>query len=269
METETAPPSVPPPKPAVSGRRRKWPRFLARMRQFWRRLLLLLGPIVLTAVLVAGFWMFDARIGLELLVISLVSFLGLGTTVILAPAAVGKGLDLPFLDQTFELHLGTWQIAAWLIYLNIAAAFLYAYNLDLLERVPVIGPFLYRARQNAMVALEDHKWIRRLAGVGVMIFVLLPGPGSGQLGGCFVGRVIGLPRRSVFGVVAFAGTFVAVLYAAFGNYIQRVLDDADVGPWIRVGTVLIVLVVAAVLIKLLRYLGRQPLPPDVPEEPPA
>jgi len=235
------------------------------MRQFYRRLFLFLGPLVLTALLVAGFWAFDARLGWELLVLSLVSFLGLGTAVILAPAAVSGGIDLPFLAQPFEIHLGTWQIAAWLIYLNMAAAFLYAYNLDLLERVPVIGPYLHRARLNATIALNEHKWIRRLAGVGVVFFVLLPGPGSGQLGGCFIGRVLGLKRRTIFLVVSLAGALVCVLYAVFGQYIKGVLDDADVGPWIRIGTALLLVVVFALLVKLLRYLVRQPLPPEVEE----
>jgi uncharacterized membrane protein len=219
---------------------------------------------VVTGLLITGFWVLDGRIGLELLVISLASLFALGTTVILAPAAVGSGLRIPLVDMTFHLQLGTWQIAVWLIYLNIAAAFLYAYNLYLLERVPVIGPYLYRARLNAMTALETHKWIRRLAGVGVILFVLLPAPGSGQLGGCFVGRVIGLKRRTVFLVVSMAGTLVALAYAAFGDYIKRILDSADVGPWIRVGGVLVMLVVVAFLVKILRHLGREPVPPPPP-----
>ena len=106
---------------------------------------------------------------------------------VLAPAAVGSGVPIPLLGITVEVHLSTWQIAVWLMYLNAASALLYAYNLDLLERVPGIGPYLLRARRNAVKSLDRHRWIRRLAGVGVGLFVLTPLPGSGQLGGASSG----------------------------------------------------------------------------------
>ena len=249
MESPT-PASPPPRPPGRPGLRRRWPRIKARTRTVWRRLLTLLGPIVLTALLLWGVsLLFSPRIASELLVISAASLLWAGTTVILAPAVLGT-----------TIHLGTWDIAVWMIWMNAAAAYLYAYNLDLLEKIPVIGPYLRRARRNARASLEHHPWIRRLAEFGVAVFVLSPLPGSGQLGGCFIGRVLGLPRRTVFLVVTLAGVSVAVLYALFGNYIQGILDHAEIGVWVRVCGAVGILVLCWFLFRLLKYLGREEAP---------
>lgn len=246
MET-TQPASAP--KTKASGRRRKWPRFLARTRTFWRRLLTLLGPIVFTGLLIAAAAVYSERLGYELGVITAASFLGFGTTVIFSSAVLGE-----------RITLGTWEIALWMIYLNMATAFLYSWNLDLLEKLPWVGPYLRRARKNATTMLDDHKWIRRTAAFGVGLFVLSPLPGSGQLGGCFVGRIIGLHRRTTFLVVTLSGTIVAVGYALFGAYIGDVLDDNEVKTWIRVVGAIVFLAMGWLMFKMLRYLGREDFP---------
>lgn len=226
------------------------------MRTIWRRLLTLLGPFVLTALLVAGIALWQKQVAYELAVISAASFFGLGTTVIFSSAVLGE-----------NIHLETWEIALWMMYLNAAAAFLYAYNLDLLEKLPWVGPYLRRCRKNAAVILEEHKWIRRLAAVGVGLFVMTPLPFSGQLGGCFVGRLIGLSRRITFLVVTLAGTIVCVGYAFFGAYLGGLLDDHEVKTWIRIVGAVVLVATLWFLFKMLRYLGREDLTPGGVESP--
>jgi len=207
---------------------------------------------------------FSPRVAYELMILSAASLFWFGTTVIFTPilgvelAGGTRGLELPLVNTTIEIHLGVWDIGLWLMFLNTAAAFLYAYNLDLLERVPGIGPYLQRARKNAGATLEHYRWIRRLAEAGIVIFVLSPLPGSGQLGGCFVGRVIGLSKRTIFLVVSLAGVAVAALYSMFAGYLARTLDTAEVSGWTRVAGLAVVIVLAWLIFKLLRHLGREP-----------
>lgn len=250
--------------PAASGRRRWWPRARARVRRTGRRLLTLLGPFVVVGLTLWSIHLFvSPRVAYELMILSAASLFWFGTTVIFTPilgvemADGTRGLELPFGGPTIEIHLGVWGIGLWLMFLNTAAAFLYAYNLDLLERVPWIGPYLRRARHNAGVTLERHPWIRRMAEAGMVLFVLSPLPGSGQLGGCFVGRVIGLPKRTIFFVVALAGVAVAALYAMFAGYLAKMLDTAEVGGWLRVAGFVVLLVLVGLIFKFLRYLGRE------------
>ena len=93
----------------------------------------------------------------------------LGTTVILGPAVLTK--------SAIE-HLSSWDLAFMVIVLNTAMAFLYAFNLDLLGRLPKAGPAFLRARDEAGHALRERPWIRRWATFGVGLFVLLPAAGQ-------------------------------------------------------------------------------------------
>ena len=98
-----------------------------------------------------------------------------------------------------------------------------------------------------------------------MFFVLSPLPGSGQLGGCFVGRVIGLPKRTIFLVVALAGVAVAALYAIFADYLARTRRhgrrSAGVDPC-RGALSWSFLILAWLIFKFLRYLGREEPAPE-------
>ena len=262
QEQETADPA--PDAPASNGRRRWWPRAKARVRQFSRRLMTLLGPFVVVGAVLWAIYVFESpRVAYELMILSAASLLWLGTTVIFTPilgvdmGGGTRGLELPFGGPTIEIHMGVWQIGIWLMFLNTAAAFLYAYNLDLLERVPVIGPYLKRARHNVGETLKTHPWIRRMAEAGIVLFVLSPLPGSGQLGGCFIGRVIGLPRRTTFFVVTLAGVAVATVYSMFAGYLARVLDTMEVETWMRVVLFVAALVFAWLIFKFLKYVGRE------------
>ena len=60
---------------------------------------------------------------------------------------------------------------------------------------------------------RTHPWIRRWASLGVGFFVVTPLPGSGVLGGCIIGRVVGLTRWQTFLTVTTANVVVSVLYA--------------------------------------------------------
>jgi uncharacterized membrane protein len=246
------------------------------MRKTGRRTLTLLGPFAVIGLALWLVWIFASpRDSYELMILSAASFFWFGTTVIFTPILgvdVGggmRGLELPFGGPTIEIHFGVWDIALWVMLLNTAAAFLYAYNLDLLERLPVVGPYLQRARRNARTTLDRHPWIRRLAEAGIVLFVVSPLPGSGQLGGCFVGRVIGLPKRTTFLVVALAGIGVSAFYAMFAGYLAKMLDEADVGPWFRVGGFVVVLVLAWLIFKLLKWLGREEGPAGASGDGPA
>ena len=96
-----------------------------------------------------------------------------------------------------------------------------------------------------------------MAEAGIVLFVLSPLPGSGQLGGCFIGRVIGLPRRTTFFVVTLAGVAVATFYAMFAGYLAKVFDGMEMQTWMRVLLFLFALVVAWLIFKFLKYLGRE------------
>ena len=114
----------------------------------------------------------------EVLGVAGLSFFGLGTSVILGPAAWGPNV---------LQGLSTWDLAVVVMWLSVATGFLFSYNLDLLHRLPVVGPWLGRARAGAVEQLACRPWIRRWAVVGVAFFVFRrcprPARSAGASGG--------------------------------------------------------------------------------------
>lgn len=161
------------------------------------------------------------------------SFFGLGTSVILGPAAWGPGVlkDLP-----------TWDLAFVVMWLSVATGFLFSYNLDLLHRLPLVGPWLGRARAGAVHQLGERPWIRRWAAAGVGVFVFLPLPASGTIGGSVMGRLLGLRRFPCFLAVSLGSIAAAALYAYGGAGLARWTQRHDVPAWARVLMVVGVLV---------------------------
>ncbi len=221
---------------------------------FWLRVLYMLGPFAATAAvlglvyLFAGLWTLN-----EVWITGTVSLLGAGTTVIFGKAALG--------DATFDLQLGTWQLAYIVMYVNAVSTFFYTYNLDLLQRVPKVGPTLRRARRNAAVMLKRRPWIRRWAVVGVGLFVITPLPGSGALGGALVGRIVGVSKRATFISVSIAGVVVSIAYALLAEELKQALDRLEqfTPPWVRVAVfVLAAIVMVYVMTKLVRWLAANP-----------
>ncbi|MHC5010475.1 MAG: small multi-drug export protein [Planctomycetota bacterium] len=161
-----------------------------------------------------------------------------------------------------DIVVGTWDLAWLVMYVNAASAFFYAYNLDLLERVPKLGPYLRRARMNAVVQLQEHPWVRRLATFGVGLFVFSPLPGSGSFGGCLAGRIVGLTAWASFVIVSIAGAFVAVGYAAGGRALEKWLDANDLSTPVRVAGALVAIALVSLLVTIVRRLARAPLPSE-------
>lgn len=220
MSPDPLPPSAPAPAAVTVPARSDPP-----ARPGWVRLSLVVAPLafVVLAWFVVLVWRGGAY-AREIAYATGACLFPLGTTVILGPAVLTKSAIA---------HLTAWDLAWMVIVLNTAMAFLYAYNLDLLGRLPKVGPAFVRAREEASRTLRDRPWIRRWATIGVGVFVLLPLPGSGALGGCVVGGLIGLSQTRTFAIVSIANGAVAVLYAWAGDALGDWLDAHDVGLWGR------------------------------------
>ena len=159
------------------------------------------------------------------------------------------GPSVIFLAKEFDA-LGTWPLAGVVAYFSVLTAFFYAFNLDVLERLPKVGVWLRRVSINTRRTLSGRPWIRRWATVGVGMFVLMPLPGSGTLGGSLMGRLVGLTPRATFGAVAIAGILVSAAYARLGKTVE------DLPLWIRISGGLVLCVTLALVGRWLVRQGR-------------
>ncbi|MFM8980947.1 MAG: small multi-drug export protein [Planctomycetia bacterium] len=221
----------------------------------WRRAALVLGPLGVTALAWAVTWMLGgSRLANESLVAAGLFLTIVGATVILGPSVVGQ-------DYGFG-HLTTWQLVGVTAFMTVVTAFFWTYNLDLLERIPRLGPILRRSRMRMAGGLAEHPWIRRLAVFGVGFFVLLPLPGSGTLGGSLVARIVGLKRKVGFLAVSAGGLAVTVVYGQFGDAVASLAESYELGVPAKVALALGFVASLWIVGKLVIRLGRETRRPE-------
>jgi uncharacterized membrane protein len=219
-------------------------------REHHNRWLTLALPAAVSLGVWASCWVVaGTRVAWEVLTAAGASAVVFGTTTVFG-AAVVPGLTLD-----------TWHIAAVVAYMGALLSFVYAYNLDLLERLPRVGDYVRRARVGAEQSLAAHPWIRRFATAGVALFVLTPLPGSGALGGSVVGRLVGLGPLRTFLATAIASIAVCAIYAAAGAPLARWLDAAKVGIVGRLVAVAGLLAVVYLMYRLVRRFAAK-VPPE-------
>ncbi|NIR32725.1 MAG: small multi-drug export protein [Gammaproteobacteria bacterium] len=166
---------------------------------------------VLTAIPVA---LLGVAVGAGVLVLrehELASFFGL----VLLAFPAGRFLALaPVAYQGFAFS--PFVIAGIVLLVETCVALFVSVNLDVLHGLPRIGKGLRAMEQGGEATLAQHPWIRRTTWTGVALFLSLPLPTTGPVGGTVIARLIGLgPERSFAAVVAgdALGVFVVALAA--------------------------------------------------------
>ena len=108
---------------------------------------------------------------------------------------------------------------------------------------------------------------------------MTPLPGSGSLGGCLMGRLMGVSKLACAVAVSMAGMIVAVGYALLADELIDLLDHESIPNWARVAGALIVILLLVLIVRWVRRLAEAPLVPagaaapsgddSVAEDPPA
>ncbi len=123
---------------------------------------------------------------------------------------------LPFGSETgipYGVGLGIHPvlIAATILWVNLWGTMFLVLNLQLLDRVPRLGPWIARREDKAKVFWGRHHKLRDLGLVGLGVFVMLPLPGTGAVPGSLLGRVGGFPWALTW-LAVFLGSAVRVVF---------------------------------------------------------
>lgn len=149
---------------------------------------------------------------------------GVTLTVFLSKLAIFQGAIEGHDWSPWTLALIAWEIDL----IGSALILLWVARLELL---PVIGPALRRAHAEAHEALRVYPGLRRMAVLGIALFVFVPIPGSGALTGTLIGQIVGLSRPTGFLTVAVGAGVACACYAGAAVYLGdqwRVLLES---PW--------------------------------------
>ncbi|MCZ6596246.1 MAG: small multi-drug export protein, partial [Planctomycetota bacterium] len=142
---------------------------------------------------------------------------GLGSLTLTSLVALGKFVI--FAGLRGETSLGPWALALMVWLIDLLVAFLLASGLESLERAPVLGRWLRRARRRAMDVLTEYPRFERMAFLGVALFVLMPIASTGAVTGSFAARIMGLSRLAGVVAIALGSAGTAVLFAMIAQFL--------------------------------------------------
>lgn len=148
------------------------------------------------------------------------------------------------------LPFSPFLIAGVVLLVEACIAFFVSVNLDVLHGLPRIGKGLGAMEQGGEATLARHPWIRRTTWTGVVLFLSLPLPTTGPVGGTLIARLIGLGAARSFGAVMI-GNALGVSLLALGA--QGIISWVPLQPDGALVSVLRIAVIVA-LIALLTWL---------------
>ncbi len=118
-----------------------------------------------------------------------------------------------------ELYGGPWTLALMVWLIDVMVAFVLASGLSSLERAPVLGGWLRRARERAHEVLDEYPRLERMAFFGVAVFVFLPVASTGAVTGSFAARILGLSRIAGVLAIALGAAGTTVIFALLATYL--------------------------------------------------
>lgn len=141
---------------------------------------------------------------------------------------------------------------------SIVALFL-VWNWSLTLKIPLIGQWIDRATNRGARVLARRPWIRRLAFLGLALFVVIPFQGSGGVGGAVIGRIMGMKWYKVWAAVTIGAISGSLLIAYLSDSLFESLKIG--GPY-----VFAVILTVGVAVAIARHLRETPADPDQPDQ---
>ena len=206
--------------------------------------LTLVGPIFLTLLILAiiGAFKGPAFVG-RLVTTAVATFFFFGKLVILG----GTNGEVDLIRSFFT----TEELVVLVLYLDLVTACVLTFHLGFLFKLPLIGSKLTDLILDGQFILHSNPWMKRMTFLGLVVFVVLPGPATGSTGASIVGRLLGMSRL---------GTFVAIVLGSLLGCAGYYLGAEFMRPYIAgenraflIGGV----VVLVGLVLLLNYRYRQ------------
>ncbi len=125
-------------------------------------------------------------------------------------------------------------IASLSLIFDFAIAVALSAGLSRFENLPLIGKGIASARTKAHEVLLRYPGLRRMAFWGVALFVFLPLPASGAVGGTFAGVLFGLPRTSRVIAITLGSAAVTVVFTTLALVMGNEAESLLKNPWLGV-----------------------------------
>ncbi len=119
------------------------------------------------------------------------------------------------------------QLFAMVTWMDFMVALFVTFHMGILFRIPWLGPKIAGLTSDSRFIMDQQPWIRRLAFLALVGFVIFPTSTTGSIGGSIFGRLLGLGRlRTLLGVVG-----GSVLGNGLMFVFAREINDLNDGPY--------------------------------------
>lgn len=153
-------------------------------------------------------------------------------------ALAGGGKLVILAGALADAPVGTWGLAALLVYLDLATALVALAGLPLLYRIPGAGPRIAAARSAGWRFVRRHPWAYRATWLSLAGFVAVPFNGTGALVGAFLGRMLGLSRPAIVTATVFGSVTGSIALALAGDLWAERVSTVAGHPILAVAAVL-------------------------------
>lgn len=178
------------------------------------------------------------------------------TVAALAALPIGKFIILTGAVDDNPFGLNQWQLASMVIFMDTWVAYVLAYNLHRVYKIPRVGPWLHDVQNYCRYWLHENPWIRRWAITGVMMFVMFPLSGTGAPGGALLGRIIGLRPRVTLTAIFIGSCIGCGIMAAFALKIEYFFHGVQDTWWFKAIGISIIVILLVVLWRLGAKISR-------------
>ena len=114
----------------------------------------------------------------------------------------------------------------WMVtYMDFMTALFVTFHMGILFRIPKLGPKLAMLVWDGKFFMDSQPWIKRMAFLGLVGFVIFPTSTTGSIGGSIFGRILGLSRwTTVLGVLAGSLIGNSIMYF-FAKQVNRIVAN--------------------------------------------
>jgi uncharacterized membrane protein len=126
--------------------------------------------------------------------------------------------------------MSPWELAGLATVTDVTLALTLAVGLGWLARFPYLAGSLKRIHDRTQNVLANFPRLKRMAFWGAVLFVFLPLPASGAIGGTFFGQLVGLTRTAGVLAVSLGGLFVSALFATLATQMGKRAQEIVTNP---------------------------------------
>ena len=201
----------------------------------------LVGPFLVTVAILVLMGMFGGwTLPGKYVTAALLTFFVFGRFVILG------GTEGEVSGWAEHIALTPAELFLMVTYMDFAVAFFVTFHMGILFRVPWVGEKIAALVSDGRFVMEHHPWIKRIAFLGLVIFVVFPTSTTGSIGGSIFGRLLGLSRwLTVLGVLCGSLIGNGLMYI-FAKEINRYIGPGNI--WLKLAGV-VILILACVFLE--------------------